>query len=801
MAALNRRDFLRVSAAGLAVGTWKATVPPLVPMLGAQDASLERRREYLRILLELLPPTQSDYPGRLSQYERTWEDWLKRTGELPPDFAAMPSVARLPDPLRALDTGEQLKSVAQWRRQRELMRAEFEQWIFGKMPPPPDNLSGYIIERRPDGDATLERVRLQFGPTDAATLELELLIPPGDGPFPVFLTNHPRRRPWVNTAVRRGYIGCICYALDSFYRTNDDSDPWIEIYPDYDFSAIGRWAWGAMRAVDYLLSHPKANPEQIAISGHSRNSKSALLAAAFDERIGAVAPSRGNTGDQMPWRYTCDMFVSESIEEVTLLPHWFHPRLRFFVGREDKLRVDQNMLLAMVAPRGLILSHAYHEHQGNALGLEQSYRSARDVYRFLGKEENIALYQQPGEHPASVEDVEQYIDFFDTVFGRKKLPRPEIWIHGYSFGEWQAVSGTHTDPLEYPERSVGDFLLNSNGKPIRKRAEWAERRAEIRDRIQWALGSEPPGAPVPPSDSTRSRYGRTNLGWQGQLYDRPVNSGRRVGARSFRYGDDLRGEIYYPVDPDAESQRPPDEAQWPLVIWLHPYSYATGYSRYDYWSSLVLTGFAVVAFDQIGFGARNGHTLRFYDRYPKWSLLGKMIADTRAAIDLATRTRYIDASRVYLCGYALGAKVAMFTAALDHRVAGASAICGFTPLRLDTPAKGTEGIWHYSHLHGLLPRLGDFIGYENRLPIDYDEIIAAIAPRPLQLIAPTMDRYAPVDDVRLAVEEGRKAYRLLGGADALELDTPRDFNRYSRLWRRQIRWVRDKAGVEIMAED
>ena len=93
--------------------------------------------------------------------------------------------------------------------------------------------------------------------------------------------------------------------------------------------------------------------KKIGLTGHSRNGKQAVVAAAFDERIGAVVPSSGNTGGADPWRYTTDMFVNESIELLTgAQPHWFHPRLRFFAGREDKLPVDQNLLMAAIAPRG-----------------------------------------------------------------------------------------------------------------------------------------------------------------------------------------------------------------------------------------------------------------------------------------------------------------------------------------------------------------------------------------------------------------------------------------------------------------
>ena len=56
------------------------------------------------------------------------------------------------------------------------------------------------------------------------------------------------------------------------------------------------------------------------------------------------------------------MFDNESLERITGgFPHWFHPRLRFFAGREDKLPVDQNMLMALVAPRGLFLYSAFAE--------------------------------------------------------------------------------------------------------------------------------------------------------------------------------------------------------------------------------------------------------------------------------------------------------------------------------------------------------------------------------------------------------------------------------------------------------
>jgi hypothetical protein len=86
-------------------------------------------------------------------------------------------------------------------------------------------------------------------------------------------------------------------------------------------------------------------------------------------------------------------------------------------------------------------------------------------------------------------------------------------------------------------------------------------------------------------------------------------------------------------------------------------------------------------------------------------------------------------SRIFLAGYALAGKVGLVTAALDERVKAVAAVCGFDPLQHTAPGDGKD-VRHYSHLHGLLPRLGFFAGEEARLPLDYDRILALVAPAP-----------------------------------------------------------------------
>src|SRR6185503_551676 len=116
-------------------------------------------------------------------------------------------------------------------------------------------------------------------------------------------------------------------------------------------------------------------------------------------------------------------------------------------------------------------------------------------------------------------------------------------------------------------------------------------------------------------------------------------------------------------------------------------------------------------------------------------------------------------------------------AALDSRVKGVVAISGFTPMRTDTAAKPTGGLARFSQERPVAPKLGLFIGQESKVPYDYDGLIAAIAPRPVYVVQPTMDRDATPADVRAAVERARAAYALHNAPDQLTLVEPNDYQR------------------------
>ena len=100
-------------------------------------------------------------------------------------------------------------------------------------------------------------------------------------------------------------------------------------------------------------------------------------------------------------------------------------------------------------------------------------------------------------------------------------------------------------------------------------------------------------------------------------------------------------------------------------------------------------------------------------------------------------------------------------------------------MRLDTLDKGTGGIARWSVWMPLEPRLGAFVGNENRVPYDYHEVLALIAPRPALVFAPGIDYQATMADVKSCVSEADKVYEFLGGKGSLQFQELNDYNHFS----------------------
>ncbi|HRP55484.1 alpha/beta fold hydrolase [Agriterribacter sp.] len=690
----------------------------------------------------------------------------------------LPSIPFLPDPL-VLDEGKKdipIITQKQWYKKRDGIRGQYQHWISGSVPPPPETFHVKVLREKTEGGVKLQMAELSFGPGYKAKMTVELMIPLSAKALPVFMTqwNH---RGWAQVAVRRGYISCVYAGAD----VKDDTKNYNEIFAGYDFATLMKRAWGASRVIDYLYQLPEVDTARIALTGHSRNGKQSLMAAAFDKRIKAVVSSSGGTGGESTFRWSDERFDSESLEEITRnFPHWFSPRLHWFAGREQKLPVDQNSLMSLIAPRGLMLVSAITEEQGNPWGIGQSYQSVKKVYHFLKADAKIAILLRRGRHQHAARDVEDFIDFFDYIFGRShKAPENKLY-YDYSFEKWEQLSGESIDPLKFP---VGKKAVSVQ-------------QDSIRNKVCWLLGDEPSGVP---SETLLSSLLKKNSTYPDDYLEEVISeSSLPAGIKKMSVGpytplgDDLWGNIYFPAGSVTEDSV---SGKLPLVIYLHEYSYATGYHRRSipFFRRLIEKGFAVLALDMAGFGTRVDEALHFYDRYPRWSLLGKMVSDTRDVInDAYTRMPFIDTGKIYVAGYSLGGTVALFAAALDTRVKGAAVVSAFSSFRNDN--KGTEGIRHYAALHGLIPRLGFFIGHEDRIPVDFDEILSCIAPRSLLIIAPKRDRSHSIERVQKIVSPVSALYQQKQAGDKLTFEQPDTCNGFpDRLQQEVTGWMSENA--------
>ncbi|HEY6346524.1 MAG TPA: alpha/beta fold hydrolase [Bryobacteraceae bacterium] len=731
----------------------------------------QERREYLDQLLKILPNAPQ------------FKQWLDKTGELPPDFDTFPRVNGLPDPLKFLD-GRPVRNATEWKARRQEIGHLYQKYDLGTFPPKPKLDRVVSLDETRGPGYLIRNVRLEFGPEGKGSMRVQVMIPDGKGPFPVLIS--PNLAGWGPALLRRGYISCGYAANDGM----DDAAALGQLYPDYDFALLPRRAWAAGLVLDYLETLPAVDKRHIAMFGYSRDGKMAAIATAFDERIAAVIAGSTGVGGVLPWRLSGERNFGEGIESTTRsFPTWFVPRLRFFSGREDRLPIDANLLVAMIAPRSILMEWGHNDEVSNTWGLEQTYHSALKVYKMLGQPERIDILRVPGFHGAN--DQEACLDWLDIQFGRSARTWNNNFLLSWDWDKWRADSKESLDLARYsPALSRTSSVSSAN--------DWEKTAAGIRESLKWMLGEEPPRmppavgrggrgpAPAPQVAAPGARgitnpgqtapdlvswviqRGGNSFGWlepqRNQTVSRPIN-----------FGYNVRGDLYYPVNTPAN-------AKLPAVIWLHGYSYQLGY-MWVYHNdlhpilALVRAGYAVLAYDQSGFGSRMNESAPFYDRYPHWSRMGRMVEDASAAIDALEKDPLVDPRRISLFGYSMGGTVGLYAAALDARVKGVVSIAGFTPMRTDAAARGTGGVARYSNERGLIPRLGFFVGREDRIPYDFDELIATIAPRPVLVVEAQLDRDATTADVHTAVDQAKKIYGLYGAAEKLAIQEPWDYNR------------------------
>jgi hypothetical protein len=204
-------------------------------------------------------------------------------------------------PLLEFSNGTPVTTLAQLQQRKAEAKQLLSTTFYGTFPETTPSLrSALLLNSTQLRGHTDIFVALTFNTPNSATFTVEMLIPTacsGSSPCPLFMTQTNHRR-WAVAGLGRGYIGLIYPGADS----NDATDTFRLAYPNATWALIARRAWLGSRALDYALTRPEVNPQQVCITGHSRNGKQSMILAAWDERVTAVISSSSGAPAMSPYR-------------------------------------------------------------------------------------------------------------------------------------------------------------------------------------------------------------------------------------------------------------------------------------------------------------------------------------------------------------------------------------------------------------------------------------------------------------------------------------------------------------------
>jgi len=390
----------------------------------------------------------------------------------------------LPDPL-AFNSGKPVRNADDWKHRRGEILNLFEENVFGYSPKEPKHVRFRIFDTGSaalGGKAVRKQVTIYFSSKDDGPKEDLLLYIPGSAqkPVPVFLTlnfagNHtvindpgiklatiwvpkgsltantgpagPREKQQapensrgadkgfeVEQVLERGYGFASIYYQDIEPDFNGGypygirplfAEPGQTQTAPNGWGAIGAWAYGLSRAMDYLEKEPLVDAKRVAIMGHSRLGKTALWAGALDQRFAMIiANCPGEGGASLARRN-----YGETIKNITdVFPYWFAPNLAHYAERVDQLPVDMHELIALAAPRPVYVTGAEDDRWADPKGEFLACVAAGPVYRLLGAQDlgtdqmpplntpvmhTIGFHIRTGGHAVTPFDWDQFLKFAD----------------------------------------------------------------------------------------------------------------------------------------------------------------------------------------------------------------------------------------------------------------------------------------------------------------------------------------------------------------------------------------------------
>jgi hypothetical protein len=164
---------------------------------------------------------------------------------------------------------------------------------------------------------------------------------------------------------------------------------------------------------------------KLIVSGVSRTGKSAMIAAAFDERLAMAAPCVTGGGGIGAYRFSgAGRGGKEGLADMMKkYPNWFSPPLHEFWGHVDQLPFDEHWFLALVAPRPFIALEGLTDQVSLENAVKQSWLGAQPAYALFGATDRLGVNYANHGHAFTPEDLKAMLDFADHHLRAMKVER------------------------------------------------------------------------------------------------------------------------------------------------------------------------------------------------------------------------------------------------------------------------------------------------------------------------------------------------------------------------------------------
>lgn len=385
-------------------------------------------------------------------------------GSVPYSMVEQVDPVNLPDLMRCFD-GSPVKDAKKWEETRRPELLDFfTRNVYGIRPvekPADIRFTPEAPDAVLEGGIVRKRVRVDFsGPRGKWSFGILAFLPQSGKPVPSFVlicnasrVSHmdPELKTdsefWpVRRIVKRGYAAVAFktseIASDSYppYFENGearirDPDFTNDVYACFaprreyrSWSSVSAWAWGASRVLDWIETDSAFDASRVAVIGHSRAGKTALWAAASDDRFAmACVNNSGCCGAKLNHAAVC---MSETIAlDNNVNPHWFCRAYREFNGKDHVLPFDQHWIAALIAPRLLYIASGSRDIPAGPWGEFLTARYASPAWELYGRKGlvedgpyktetpfhggRVGYHLRNGQHALAPYDWERYMDFAD----------------------------------------------------------------------------------------------------------------------------------------------------------------------------------------------------------------------------------------------------------------------------------------------------------------------------------------------------------------------------------------------------